>query len=204
LVLSVEDVTGPYRDEEEEVDPNTGEKRSRPVMKIEEVVRRIVSVMVTREQEGKEFGVIVLAEGLAEYLPSSHLEGIPRDEHGHISIAQINLGRTFAKMVATEFRRQTNKARRVIGLQLGYEARCALPHAFDVMLGSQLGVGTYRALVEEGLTGVMISATGQLNLNYVPFHTLIDPETLVTKVRFIQQGSDFHRLARYLETYKHD
>lgn len=204
LVLSVEDVTGPYRDEEEEVDPNTGEKRSRPVMKIEEVVRRIVSVMVTREQEGKEFGVIVLAEGLAEYLPSTHLEGIPRDEHGHISIAQINLGRTFAKMVATEFRRQTNKARRVIGLQLGYEARCALPHAFDVMLGSQLGVGTYRALVEEGLTGVMISATGQLNLNYVPFHTLIDPETLVTKVRFIQQGSDFHRLARYLETYKHD
>jgi 6-phosphofructokinase 1 len=173
-------------------------------MKIEEVVRRIVSVMVTREQEGKEFGVIVLAEGLAEYLPSTHLEGIPRDEHGHISIAQINLGRTFAKMVATEFRRQTNKARRVIGLQLGYEARCALPHAFDVMLGSQLGVGTYRALVEEGLTGVMISATGQLNLNYVPFHTLIDPETLVTKVRFIQQGSDFHRLARYLETYKHD
>ena len=36
------------------------------------------------------------------------------------------------------------------GLQLGYEARCAKPHAFDVMLGSQLGVGAYRALVESG------------------------------------------------------
>ena len=36
------------------------------------------------------------------------------------------------------------------GVQLGYEARCALPHAFDVILGSQLGVGAYRALVENG------------------------------------------------------
>ena len=38
------------------------------------------------------------------------------------------------------------------GLQLGYESRCAKPHAFDVMLGSQLGVGAYRALVEQDTT----------------------------------------------------
>ena len=30
---------------------------------------------------------------------------------------------------------------------------------------------------------------------------LIDPETLVTVVRYIKVGSDFHRLARFLETY---
>ena len=72
------------------------------------------------------------------------------------------------------------------------------------MLGSQLGVGAYRALVEKGLDGVMVSVSGQLNLNYVPFETLVDPETLVTVVRFIQTGSDFHRLARFLENYPHD
>ena len=87
------------------------------------------------------------------------------------------------------------------GLQLGYEARCALPHAFDVMLASQLGVGAYRALVEERLDGVMVSATGQLKLNYIPFDNLVDPETLVTVVRFIESNSDFHKLARFLETY---
>ena len=37
------------------------------------------------------------------------------------------------------------------------------------MLGSQLGVGAYRALVEEKLNGVMVSVRGQLELNYVPF-----------------------------------
>ena len=36
---------------------------------------------------------------------------------------------------------QDREKRRITGLQLGYESRCALPHAFDVILGSQLGVG---------------------------------------------------------------
>ena len=69
------------------------------------------------------------------------------------------------------------------------------------MLGSQLGVGAYRALVEERLNGVMVSVSGQFELNYVPFEKLVDPETLVTVVRYVDPNSDFHRLARFLETY---
>ena len=51
------------------------------------------------------------------------------------------------------------------------------------------------------LNGVMVSVIGQLQLHFVPFEKLIDPETLVTKVRYIEPNSDFHRLARFLETY---
>ena len=72
------------------------------------------------------------------------------------------------------------------------------------MLGSQLGVGAYRALVEKRLDGVMVSVTGQLQLVYVPFEKLVNPETLVTVVRYIEPSSDFHRLARFLETYVND
>ncbi|MBI3467773.1 MAG: 6-phosphofructokinase [Planctomycetes bacterium] len=202
LVISVEDITEKYRDYEQAVDSVTGEKINRAVMKVEEVVGRVVKTMRVREEsEGKEFGVIVMAEGLAEYLPNSYLQGISRDEHGHISIPKVNLGPMFARLIAAEYTRQTGKKRKVTGLQLGYEARCALPHAFDVMLGSQLGVGAYRALVERKLNGVMVSVSGQLDLNYVPFEKLVDPETLVTMVRYVQPGSDFHRLARFLETY---
>jgi len=201
LVISVEDIHGKYRGEETVTDASGG-TRIKPVMNTDEVVGRIVKTMrVREEQEGKQYGVIVLAEGLAEYLPAKTLEGIPRDEHGHISIAQVQLGRMFAKLVADEFKKQTGRSRKVVGLQLGYEARCAKPHAFDVMLGSQLGVGAYRALAERGLNGVMVSVSGQLDLNYVPFEELVDPNTLVTVVRFVERGSDFHRLARFLETY---
>jgi 6-phosphofructokinase 1 len=201
LVISVEDIHGKYRSEETVTDA-AGQTKIKPVMNTEEVVGRIVKTMrVREEEEGKQYGVIVLAEGLAEYLPSKQLEGIPRDEHGHISIAQVQLGRMFSKLVADEFKRQTGRSRKVVGLQLGYEARCAKPHAFDVMLGSQLGVGSYRALAERGLNGVMVSVSGQLDLNYVPFEELVDPNTLVTVVRYVERGSDFHRLARFLETY---
>ena len=145
--------------------------------------------------------MIVIAEGLAELLPHEHIEGVPRDEHGHIAISRLSLGKLFADMVAKEYTRQTGKHRKITGVQVGYEARCARPTAFDVMLGSQLGVGAYRALVEKRLDGVMVSTTGQLQLVYVPFEKLVNPETLVTVVRFIEPNSDFHRLARFLETY---
>ncbi len=56
------------------------------------------------------------------------------------------------------------------------------------MLGSQIGVGAFRALIEKKLNGVMVSVGGQLDLHYVPFEELVDPETLVTKVRYIEAG----------------
>jgi 6-phosphofructokinase len=201
LVISVEDIHGRYRDEETCIDSN-GCKVVRPIMRIEEVLGRIVKTMRAREEkEGKPFGVILLAEGLAEYLPGRYLEDIPRDEHQHISISHVQLGRMFAQLVAEEFERQTGRSRKVVGLQLGYEVRAAQPHAFDIMLGSQLGVGAYRALAERGFDGVMVSVSGQLDLVYVPFEELVDPNTLVTVVRYVERGSDFHHLARFLETF---
>ena len=200
LVISVEDIIGEFRGEESVTNPKTGKVEKREIMKVDLLIDRIVKTMVARENEGKNFGVIVIAEGVAEFLPMKYLEGIPRDDHGHISISQVALGRMLAGLVAESYHKTTGKTRKVNGLQLGYEARCAKPNAFDVMLGSQLGVGAYRALVEKKLNGVMVSVAGQLELHYEPFDNLVDPETLVTKVRYIELGSDFHRLARFLET----
>ncbi len=196
LVMSVEDIAGDLA--ADEVDPETGKPRK--IMVLDKVIDKMVDMMVAREREGREYGTIVVAEGLAEFLPAKYLEGVSRDDHGHINISAINLGALLSGLLAKAYTARTGKTRKVNGLQLGYEARCAPPHAYDVMLGSQLGVGAYRALVEEKLNGVMVSVSGQLDLHYVPFDKLVDPQTLVTKVRFIEPGSDFHRLARFLET----
>src|SRR4030095_3137080 len=201
LVLSVEDIIGDLREEETSLDPKTGKPKIKAIMNMERVVGRIVDMMLAREQEGKDYGVIILAEGLAEFLPAEYLKDIKRDEHGHIAISQVNLGQRFTQLVMNAYKSRTGRTRKVTGLQLGYESRCAKPHAFDVMLGSQLGVGAFRALVEKGLNGVMVSVSGQLNLTFAPFDDLIDPKTLVTVVRYIEPNSDFHKLARFLETY---
>ena len=193
MVLSVEDMSGKYL--------SSDSTPKRKVMDTEMVIQKIVRMMRHRqEKEGKEYGVVVLAEGLAEFLSDDILKDVPRDDHGHISVANVDLGKMFAKKVSAEFQKQTGLKRKVTGLQLGYECRCARPHAFDVMLGSQLGVGAYRALCEKKHNGVMVSVSGQLDLHYVPFEKLVDPKTLVTVVRFIPPGSDFHQLARFLES----
>jgi ATP-dependent phosphofructokinase / diphosphate-dependent phosphofructokinase len=200
MVLSVEDIIGGLLAEENVFDTKTQTTKKRKIMDMDRVVERMVKTMERRDREGRSYGVIVVAEGLVEYLPSKYLEGVAQDEHGHYSIANVQFNRILARMVADAYKRKTGRTRKVTGLQLGYESRCAPPHAFDVMLGSQIGVGAYRALVEEKLSGVMVSVGGQLELSYVPFHALIEPETLVTRVRYIDVDSDFYRLARFLET----
>ncbi|MFO0942858.1 MAG: 6-phosphofructokinase [Pirellulales bacterium] len=199
MVLSVEDIEGALAGEESVTDAS-GNSKTRKIMNFDKVIERIVRMMIRREEHGLSYGVIVIAEGLAEYLPQKYLEGIARDDHGHIAISSIDIGKMLAKLVTKAYEAKTGKSRKVNGLQLGYESRCAAPHAFDIMLGSQIGVGAYRALVEKGIGGVMISVGGQMQLNFVPFEDLVDPQTLVTKVRYIIPGSDFHRLAKFIET----
>jgi 6-phosphofructokinase len=164
----------------------------------EKVASEMVDLMLTRASDGREYGVICVAEGLAELLPEGQ-RPMAVDEHGNTVLGSGRIGEVLARAIEREYERRTCVACKVRAKQIGYETRCAEPGAFDVMLGSQLGVGAYRALVEEGHTGVMVSVRDQLDLKYVPFDELIDPATFKTRVRFIQRDSDFYRLARSLE-----
>ena len=201
LVMSIEDLDESLLTTEQVQNPKSGEMETRTIMIVDKVVKKLVATMRYREEkEGKEFGVLVLAEGLAEKLPMDLLGEVEYDPFGHIAVAGADLGKKLAKLVAKEFEKQTKRKRKVNGVQLGYETRCTRPIAFDVILGSQLGVGAYRALVEDGQSGVMVSVEGQFELRYVPFTELVEAATLKTIVRFIKKNSDFYKLARFLET----
>ena len=154
LVISVEDITGKFEASEETADPRTGKTTIRRVMDLDQVIKRIVATMRVREEaEGKEFGVIVMARAWPSIFRVKHLEGVPRDEHGHIAISsKLSLSRMLADLVAKEYTAQTGKKRRITGLQLGYECRCSRPQAFDVMLGSQLGVAPIAHWSKSGWT----------------------------------------------------
>jgi ATP-dependent phosphofructokinase / diphosphate-dependent phosphofructokinase len=200
LVIAVEDVDDSLAIIEESTDPETGAVRKVRRLKLDALADKIVELIVTREKRGKFYGTVVLSEGLSDLLPDQYVRNVPRDEHGHISLGRIHVGNIVAQIVADRYHARTGQRRKLTGVQLGYESRGAPPHAFDVMLGSQLGIGAYRALVEENLDGYLVTVGGQLELHYVPFKDLINPESLKTEIRFIRPGSDFHRLARFLET----
>ena len=187
LVLACEDMDSSLRRADGCVDPTA-------------LADHIVDhMLLVEERDDQHYGVVVLAEGIAELLPEGMLGEVGRDEHGHISLGKVDLGKMMASLVSHRYSVRTGGKKKVTGLQLGYESRCAPPHAFDVMLGSQLGIGAYRALVEEGLDGHLVSVSGQLDLHYVPFAQLVGADTMRTDVRYIRPDSDFHRLARFLE-----
>jgi 6-phosphofructokinase 1 len=216
LVIGLEDIAEAWWTHEPAVDPKTdqpmtdkdGKPVLRRVVRVEPMVRRIVDTILARDRDGKNFGVIVLAEGIAEFLPQnvireclseSAYKGLEVDTFGHFPVSQLKYSGDLGRLVADEYKRRTGKDRKVVGLQFGYEVRCHKPTAFDVMLGSQLGVGAYRAIAERNLTGVMVSVTGQLRPVFEPFERLIDYQRLRAFQRPIDPGEGFHQLARYLE-----
>jgi len=162
------------------------------------VARDLAELIVARKADGREYGIICVAEGLADRLPDDQRPQSV-DEHGNVTLGAAQVGRLLSGEIENAYETITGEPIKVRHKQIGYETRCAEPSAFDVLLGTQLGFGAFRALAEEGLSGHMVSVEKQLELTYVPFSDLIDPATLKTRVRMIERGSDFYRLARALE-----
>lgn len=166
-------------------------------LSVDKLTDRIVDLVIHREERGKHYGTVVLAEGLAEFFPPDLLADVPVDHKGNLTLGKLDLGRMFAQAAADRYLERTGRRKKMTGIQLGYESRSARPNAYDVMLGSQLGIGAYRA-VKEGRAGHLVSVSGQLDLKYIPFDTLMS-DGLSPELRKLTPGSDFHRLARFME-----
>ena len=107
---------------------------------------RLVDVLETsmlkRIALGRPFGVAVLAEGIGLRLPPDELQkAMPeaeRNEHGHVRLAELELGRLLAKLVKDRFKEREQKVT-VEGKNIGYELRCAPPIPFDIEYTRDLG-----------------------------------------------------------------
>ncbi len=167
---------------------------------VDDLAQSLIDLMERRlDDHSKQYGLVVVAEGLADMLPEG-LRPTETDTHGNIKLSAGQIGRILRDRVQGMFLERRGFVPKIVYKTLGYESRCAQPNAFDVLLGSQLGIGAYRAVVEEGLSGVMVSVNGQFDLQYVRFDNLIDLETLKPKIRYISPDSDFFKMARFLES----
>lgn len=218
LAIGMEDIDDSWWGTEPTVDPSTDEQLKdedgnvvmRKIFDVQKLVDRIAKLIIARDAEGKGYGVVLMAEGLAEFLPLEEIhktlsedeyKSLKPDSFGHFPVSQLKYSSRLGRLVSAEYNKRTGKSKKVNGLQFGYEVRCHTPTAFDVVLGSQLGTGAYRALAEKGMNGVMVSVSGQLGLVFPTFEELINFDILRAHPRPIEPGEDFHQLARYLETW---
>ncbi|MDR1925626.1 MAG: 6-phosphofructokinase [Planctomycetaceae bacterium] len=218
MVIGLEDIHESWYDKEPTVDPETGkimndengEVLHRQIINVEKLVGRCVDVIQAREREDKKSFVAVVSEGIAEFLPLSEIrmccsddeyKSLKPDSFGHFPVSQLKYSSRLGRLIADEYKKRTGKSKKLVGLQFGYEVRCNQPTAFDIVLGSQIGIGGYRALTELGKNGIMVSVGQTMNLSFPAFEELIDMSKLRAYERPIQVGSDFHKLARYIEAW---
>ena len=170
-------------------------------IKLDDVVRTLEGAVVKRlALEGRNDGVAVIAEGVAERLDESDLEilkEVPRDEHGHIRLAEVPLARVLKNAVTDSLAARGVKI--ASGEKdVGYELRCNKPTAFDRDYTRDLGAGAVFTLLD-GHYNVLITRQAE-KIVPVPFAELMDAKTGKTRVRDVDTGTTWFRAARALQT----
>ena len=149
-----------------------------------------------RRMMGREYGVAILAEGLAGHIPAedlADLDDVERDAHGHIRFSEVQLG----KLLKDEVRRRM-EARNIditiVDKNIGYELRCQAPIPYDMEYTQDLGFGAVRYLLNDNTGALICMIDGKL----VPikFEDMLDPGTGKTKVRRVDVDSDNFKVAR--------
>jgi 6-phosphofructokinase 1 len=160
--------------------------------------------ILKRRVMGRERGLAIIAEGIAEKLDPEELAGLPGvevnyDQHGHIRLEEIPLEKVLKREIQHRFQ-QRGEAIGLVDRTIGYELRSASPTPFDVDYTRTLGHGAVRGLLSvteanrrtDG--GLVCLENGQTKI--VPFEELRDPVTQRTKVRRVDIDSEGYQVAR--------
>ncbi len=176
---------------------------------VQEVLDTLLGSIIKRRASGREYGLAVLAEGLAISIgPNGLAEAVggreklaqygkvSEDEHGNWRLSELAFGRLIKDLLqkqVAELRLDT----KLVTLDLGYELRCADPIPFDGEYTRDLGYGAVRFLLsdESADTGAIISIVGG-QMQPLPFDEMIDPGTGRLRVRYVNVEGEAYRCAR--------
>jgi 6-phosphofructokinase len=168
-------------------------------IRLDIVTRTLEGAILKRIAAGRPYGVALIAEGVAEHLDPSDLEllaDVERDEHGHIRLAEVPLGRVLKEQVRAALQERDVKTT-IIEKDVGYELRCSDPCAFDQDYTRDLGAGAVRSLLK-GESQVLITRQAE-KIVPIPFADLVDAKTGRTSVRPVDVSSDAFETARALQ-----
>jgi ATP-dependent phosphofructokinase / diphosphate-dependent phosphofructokinase len=159
-------------------------------------VDTLVGAIIKRQSYGRRDGVAIIAEGVVLSIDPKdleHLDGVERDAHGHIRIAEVNIGEILKDQVEERLKELGVKTT-IVAKNIGYELRCADPIPFDMEYTRDLGYCAAKFLLSGGNAALMSMQGG--HFVPIPFSQLLDPVTGRTKVRLVDIHSHRYAIAR--------
>jgi len=165
-------------------------------IRLKTIVDTLVGAIVKRLSYGRRDGVAIVAEGVVLDVEPSDLEAlneVERDAHGHLRIAEVNIGEILKAQVAARLKALGVKTT-LVAKNIGYELRCADPIPYDIEYARDLGYCAAKYLLAGG-NAAMISMQGG-HFVPIPFASLINPDTGRMRVRLVDTHSTRYAIAR--------
>jgi 6-phosphofructokinase len=152
--------------------------------------------MIKRESMGRNDGVAILAEGLAERMAPEELKNlgdVERDQFDHMRLAELELGKIVKDEIKRRFAQRGQEISTPVTTDIGYELRCAPPIPFDSELARDLGFGAVRFLLRGG-SGALINIH-EGRLTPIPLSQMIDRSTGKITVRYVDTDTESYEVA---------
>ncbi len=146
------------------------------------LIKVIEGSILKRLLQGKNYGVILLAEGL---LPLLKIE--------EKRLSQVFLGEILRKPLE---RRLTKYgfSLTLVAKNLGYELRSSDPIAFDIAYTRSLGFSSFQ-MIKKGLSGYVVYIQ-EGRSKKIPLEKLIDPKAQKIKIRKVDIQGEIYQVAR--------
>ena len=167
-----------------------GEEFAEPQIPLDRLVDVLEGAIIKRRAQGREHGVAILAEGLAEKLDPATLGPVERDAFGNVRLSELELGRILKERVTASLRERGIQVG-IVAKDLGYELRCSPPGAHDIQYCRSLGYWATRFLLEGGSNAMVTIQAGRLVP--IPFGLMLDPKTGRIRVRFVEVDSEMYQ-----------
>jgi 6-phosphofructokinase len=110
-------------------------------VKLKAIVDTLAGAVIKRLSYDRSDGVAVIAEGLVLSLSTedlAELKDVERDAHGHVRIAEVNIGEILKAQVQERLKQLGIKVT-IVPKNIGYELRCADPVPYDMEYTRDLG-----------------------------------------------------------------
>jgi ATP-dependent phosphofructokinase / diphosphate-dependent phosphofructokinase len=172
--------------------PEEFENEKIPITLVSDI---LAGAIIKRISMGRDHGVAILAEGLAEKVvvdPDQYAGTAEKDEMGRVRLSEAPLGETLKRTVRKTLE-DCNLKVTVVDKNIGYELRGADPIPFDREYTRNLGYGAVRFLKSGGTACTIISDAH--DIQSIPFSEFID-STGKSKVRKVDMNSQIYQVAR--------